>query len=371
MRTPTLLQEFQEFWLFLWDYVFRRVRVGFKAFETSKGSIVDVLYRRRGKYARPFVHTSMIGLVFIGVTLGPVVFDEQTDSLAASELPQGQVLGMTTEDVSTYGTSTISGQGVVEYRGGEIVDYEVKEGETISQIAQQFSLNPESILWANGLDSEKQKIKAGQVLKILPVDGVVHKVRKGETVYSIAKKYEANPQGMVDYPFNEFTDDESFALAVGQVIMVPDGVMPKQQEDVSGRTTLAQKLTPDAGQVSSFGSFVWPASGYVSQGYRFYHKAIDIANKGGGPILAADGGTIIGAGWLANEGYGNRVMVDHGNGYVTLYAHMSSVAVVAGQRVNRGDVLGQMGSTGRSTGTHLHFEIRTAGGLLNPLNFLK
>jgi murein DD-endopeptidase MepM/ murein hydrolase activator NlpD len=371
MHKPTLLQEFQEFWLFLWDYVFRRLRVGFKAFETSKGSIVDVLYRRRGKYARPFVHTSMIGFVFIGVTLGPVVFTEQTDSLAASELPQGQVLGMTTEDVSAYGTSTISGQGVVEYRGGEIVDYEVKEGETISQIAQQFSLNPESILWANGLDSEKQKIKAGQVLKILPVDGVVHKVKKGETVYSIAKKYEANPQGMVDYPFNEFTDDESFALAVGQVIMVPDGVMPKQQEDVSGRTTLAQKLTPDAGQVSSFGSFVWPASGYVSQGYRFYHKAIDIANKGAGPILAADGGTVIGAGWLANEGYGNRVMVDHGNGYVTLYAHMSSVAVVAGQRVNRGDVLGQMGSTGRSTGTHLHFEIRTAGGLLNPLNFLK
>lgn len=371
MHKSTLLQEFQEFWLFLWDYVFRRLRVGFKAFETSKGSIVDVLYRRRGKYARPFVHTSMIGFVFIGVTLGPVVFNEQTDSLAASELPQGQVLGMTTEDVSAYGTSTISGQGVVEYRGGEIVDYEVKEGETISQIAQQFSLKPESILWANGLDSEKQKIKAGQVLKILPVDGVVHKVKKGETVYSIAKKYEANPQGMVDYPFNEFTDDESFALAVGQVIMVPDGVMPKQQEDVSGRTTLAQKLTPDAGQVSSFGSFVWPASGYVSQGYRFYHKAIDIANKGAGPILAADGGTVIGAGWLANEGYGNRVMVDHGNGYVTLYAHMSSVAVVAGQRVNRGDVLGQMGSTGRSTGTHLHFEIRTAGGLLNPLNFLK
>src|SRR5690606_11476883 len=96
----------------------------------------------------------------------------------------------------------------------------------------------------------------------------------------------------------------------------------------------------------------------ISQGFRFYHQAIDIANKAGGAILAADAGTVTVAGWPDNYGYGNRVMIDHGNGMVTLYAHMSRIRVVVGQTVNRGDIIGDMGSTGRSTGTHLHFEVR-------------
>ena len=116
---------------------------------------------------------------------------------------------------------------------------------------------------------------------------------------------------------------------------------------------------------------MWPASGRITQGYRFYHKAIDIANHGGGPILAADSGTVLQASWLDNTGYGIRIMIDHGNGYVTLYAHLSRVRVTPGQTVNRGDVIGDMGSTGRSTGTHLHFEIRRGGALDNPLNFLR
>lgn len=226
------------------------------------------------------------------------------------------------------------------------------------------------MLWANGLDSEKATIKAGQLLKILPTDGIMHKVKKGETVYSVAKKYEANPQAIVDYPFNSFTDDETFALAVGQTLMVPDGIMP-QVQPVSPRTSLAQTLTPDAGAVSAVGSFVWPAAGNISQGYRWYHRAIDIANRGGGAILAADSGRVTVAGWPDNGGYGNRVVIDHGNGYTTLYAHLSRVSVVPGQSVSRGDVLGSMGTTGRSTGVHLHFEIRAGGALQNPLNYLQ
>ena len=117
--------------------------------------------------------------------------------------------------------------------------------------------------------------------------------------------------------------------------MVPDGIMP-DVKPVSPTTSLASSLTPDAGAVSALGSFVWPASGRISQGYRFYHQAIDIANRGGGPILAADSGRVIVAGWPDNVGYGNRVMLDHGNGYITLYAHMSRISVVVGQSVNRG-----------------------------------
>jgi murein DD-endopeptidase MepM/ murein hydrolase activator NlpD len=202
---------------------------------------------------------------------------------------------------------------------------------------------------------------------------VVHIVRKGDTIYSIAKKYgmgdEAGAQGIVNYPFNSFTDDETFGLAIGQIVMVPDGVMP--EAGVLPPSNLARRLTPDAGTVSATGQFIWPASGGISQGYRFYHKAVDISNKGGGAILAADSGTVIVAGWPDNYGYGNRVMIDHGNGYVTLYAHMSSISVSVGQTVSRGNVIGSMGSTGRSTGVHLHFEVRQGGVLHDPLNFLQ
>ncbi|MCB9801451.1 MAG: M23 family metallopeptidase, partial [Pseudomonadales bacterium] len=191
-----------------------------------------------------------------------------------------------------------------------------------------------------------------------------------ETIFSIAKKYgldNTQAQVIVDYPFNEFLNDETFELATGAEIMIPGGVPPKKAAPVSRiATTQAVDIVPGAGS----GQFVWPAAGRITQGYSFYHKAIDIANRAAGPILAADAGTVVGAGWLDNSGYGNRVLIDHGNGFVTLYAHLSVVQVSAGQQVSKGAVIGQMGSTGRSTGTHLHFEIRK-GGLLNPLSFLQ
>ena len=119
------------------------------------------------------------------------------------------------------------------------------------------------------------------------------------------------------------------------------------------------------------GSFVWPAQGSITQRYTWYHRGIDIANSGAPDILTADSGKVIIAGWPDNSGYGNRVVVDHGNGYVTLYAHLAKIYVVAGQTVARGSSLGKMGSTGRSTGTHLHFEIIKSGSKLNPLDVLK
>jgi murein DD-endopeptidase MepM/ murein hydrolase activator NlpD len=368
-RLP-LLEDFTEFWSFFWDYGYRRVYRVYRYFETSKDSLVDVLYRKRGKYARPFVHSGMVGLLFVGVTVGPQVLEAQEDSLSMADLPRAEVLGMSTEETYSMGMQTLSSEAVLQFRGGEVVEHLVLEGETLSTIAEKYSLEIDTVLWANGLDSAKATIKAGQTLKILPINGVLHKVRKGETVYSIAKRYESFPQAVVDYPFNTFTNDETFALAVGQTIMVPDGIMPKVQP-VSPRTALANVMTPDAGAVSATGAFVWPAAGRLTQSYSWYHPALDIANKSGGNILAADSGVVTVAGWPDNMGYGNRVVIDHGNGYATLYAHMSRIAVSPGQRVNRGDVVGQMGSTGRSTGTHLHFEIRANGVLQNPLNFLK
>ena len=198
--------------------------------------------------------------------------------------------------------------------------------------------------------------------------GVVYKVKPGDTVYSIAKKFQTDAQGIVDFPMNTFSDDETFALVAGQTLIVPDGIM--SDEVAQSAPNIARVLTPDAGSVTASGSFVWPAFGKITQPFRWYHKGLDIANHDGGAILAADSGTIVVSGW-SNSGYGNHVIVDHGNGFQTLYAHMSSIAVTTGIRVNRGATLGQMGSTGRSTGTHLHFEIRTGSGNMDPLGYLK
>lgn len=346
----------------------------FYRFEKFKDVIVDSLYRRRGKYARPFMHTSMMGMLLSMVTIGPMVLSGEVFSSEINQetLPGSMVLGVSTVD-NAYAMGTVSGEDVKKYRRGEIVEYEVLPGDTVGGIAEKFGVSEETVLWANEM-KKTETIKPGQTIKILPVTGVLHTVKKGETIYSVAKKYgldEAEAQGIINYPFNEFVDDEKFTLAVGQTLMVPDGTVQDEKSPVAPRSTLARQLTPDAGAVSAVGSLVWPASGRISQGFRFYHQAIDIANKAGGAILAADAGTVTVAGWPDNYGYGNRVMIDHGNGMVTLYAHMSRIRVVVGQTVNRGDIIGDMGSTGRSTGTHLHFEVRQGGGFLDPFTVLK
>ena len=374
MQQESFKKEFIEYLQFVWEYLSKRSDKVFRYFEKSKDFIVDGLYQKRGKYAQPFLHSSMVGLMFVGVTFGPLMLSEQAlaDELAEGTLPSSVVLGATTDMMSDQEFITSSGQGVLDFRGGEIVSYEVREGDTLGSISEKFNLQLNTILWVNDM-TEKSKIKPGQSIKIPPVDGVVHTVKRGETIYSIAKKYglegEAGAQGIVNYPFNTFTDDETFGIAVGQTVMVPDGEIraPVYIPNIASITP----TTPNAGSVSAMGSFVWPASGRISQGYKFYHKAIDIASRGGGPILAADAGRVTLTGWPDGGGYGNRVIIDHGNGFVTLYAHLSVVRVVTGQTVNRGDIIGDMGTTGRSTGVHLHFEIRQNGVMLNPLSFLQ
>lgn len=350
-------------------YFRSRVYSWFTRFELVKDVLVDFLYQKRGRYVRPFLHFGTIGLVFLGISAGPLILDEIEDDnfLAGSDqaILTGQVFGS-----SFY---TQQAQEVRQYRGGEIIDHVVSEGETLSEIASRYGLQTETILWENDL-SASDTIKPGMSLRILPVDGVRHRVSRGETIYSIGRRYDLDDsqvQVIVDYPFNEFLNEETFELAIGQHLMVPGGVPPRQTTTVQPVAQRVLQQTPDAGVVTATGSFVWPASGRITQRFSFYHRAVDIANRAGGPILAADGGTVIGAGWLDGYGYGNRVIIDHHNGYVTLYAHLSVIQVQNGQRVNRGDVVGQMGSTGRSTGVHLHFEIRRGGVLVNPLEYLQ
>jgi murein DD-endopeptidase MepM/ murein hydrolase activator NlpD len=344
----------------LFTYLSAKFRLSFIRFENGKNVFVSGLYKKRGKYVKRFVHSGMAGLAAFGMIIAPVVAQEfPGKSVDPWSTPSpSSVLSASTEEQDT--TTLIS-----DKLRDKMLDYEIRDGDTVSSIADKFDISADTIRWQNGLSSDT--IKVGKILEILPVTGISHKVQKGDTVYSVAKKYDASPQSIVDFPYNSFVNDETFELAVGQIIIVPEGVKPAEKA-VAPRI---RQLTPDAGTVVASGSFVWPASGSITQRFVWYHPGIDIANRAGPDILAADSGKVVGAGWLDNFGYGNRVIIDHGNGYRTLYAHMAKIYVTPNQTVKRGDPIGKMGSTGRSTGIHLHFEVSLNGAKLNPLNVLR
>lgn len=358
---PQYFAELGEFIVGWWEYLAHPTKNAFFHFESAKGRLTEILYRQRGRFVRPFVHSGMVGIAAMGVMLAPVISETLpgTNSVLQLTAPSA-VLSAATENTEL---TTLVSDKVRD----KVYEHQVREGETVSSIARTFQISEDTILWENNL-TKKSVLKPNHKIKILPVTGVTHRVEKGETIYSIAKKHSAEPQAIVDFPFNTFVNDETFALAVGQVLIIPDGAPVKE---APSSVYLARRQTPSAGSVSATGVFVWPTAGVISQGYSWYHKGADVANKAAPDILAADAGTVIVAGWPDSGGYGMRVIVDHGNGFQTLYAHLSQVYVTSGQTVNRGNTIGKMGSTGRSTGTHLHFEIYLNGVKVNPLDHLR
>jgi len=319
-----------------------------------------LMYRQRGRFSQTFVGASMAVLAFL-----TIFFSSQLENLINSSSNKGEG--------STYlimaADNSMANTLVSELPKGETTDYRVSEGDTVSSIAQKFGVSIDTIMWENNLKSV-DAIKIKQILKILPVTGVRYKVKRGETIYSIAKSHQVNAQNIIDYPFNTFSNDETFALSAGQELIIPDGIKPKEIIFDTSRYT-ARTVAPIPGVVGE-GSFMWPTSGYISQRYYWYHRAVDIASSGNPVIVASQGGTVVAAGWNGG-GYGNYVLINHGNGYTTLYAHMlsNSIVVSPGQVVKQGQKLGLMGSTGRSTGTHLHFEIKSSTGNIDPLSILK
>ncbi len=359
----SFLPDFFQFLKLWWHYLSTRLKRGFFGFESVKGGFAELLYRQRGKLARPFVHSGMVAISAMGIMLVPIVSEEFPGLRANRDLlgvAPSSVLSAATENEGMTGT-------VVSERRIEITDYTVVGGDTVSTVAKKFGISEETVYWENDL-SKKSVLKPGQTLRILPETGVSHKVSRGETIYSIAKKYGVDAQPIITYPSNTFVNDETFSLAVGQVLIIPDGTPP---HDAPSSPSYLARRTPDAGSGVGSGSFVWPVSGNISQGYKWYHRGVDIANRAAPEVLAADSGTVILAGWPDNSGYGLRVIIDHGNGMTTLYAHLSRVYVESGQRVSRGNSIAQMGSTGRSTGTHLHFEVRSGGNAIDPLAYLR
>ena len=360
MGKTSLPEDFWQFLCSLGRYFKYRAGQAFLIFERLKSWLAARLYQQRGRWARPFIHLGMAILVVGGITLGPTLIEENlSDPWRESVVSFPVLSAAVAEDLETSTLVSVKPRS-------EVIEYTVKPGDTVSTIAEKFGVSVDTIRWENDLKSVKD-IKPGQVLRILPVSGVRHKVKYGETIYSIAKKYQVDPQVIVDWPYNSFANDETFALAVGQELIIPEGIKPKEVPTTPRPAYYAQ--VPGAG--TGTGQFVWPTSGRISQGFSWHHKAIDIANKDAPDILAADGGTVVVAGWQAPTAYGNHIIIDHGNGLTTLYAHLSQLYVSSGQKVAKGQAIGKMGTTGRSTGIHLHFEIRQGGVAQNPLNFLK
>ncbi|MDP2641933.1 MAG: M23 family metallopeptidase [bacterium] len=237
---------------------------------------------------------------------------------------------------------------------GQISVYVVRQGDTLSEIAEMFGVSANTILWANDIKSSSS-IKVGQELVILPISGVRHVVKSGDTLKSIATKYKADLDDILSY--NGLAADSKIKL--GDVVIIPDGVISVTQ------TSLAKSSGSGSQSYPSYsGYYLRPLiGGRKSQGIHG-HNGVDIATPTGTPILAsASGKVIISRSGGYNGGYGTYVVISHSNGTQTLYAHMSKNNVSVGQSIEQGQVIGAVGNTGKSTGSHLHFEVR---GAKNP-----
>ena len=251
-----------------------------------------------------------------------------------------------------------------------IIDYIVQTGDTISTIAANFGISVNTILWENDLNAYSL-IRPGNKLVILPMSGIAHKVTRGDTLASIASKYGVDANIIMEA--NKLANAEM--LSVDQKLIIPGGkktyyAQNKSSNNVSAISVIKNLLKPQDLRSTASNKLAWPTvHARITQYASWRHYAIDIADKVGTAIYACDSGVVEVAGW--GRGYGNQIVVDHGGGRKSRYGHLSKFYVKKGETVKKGEVIGLMGSTGNSTGPHLHFEYIINGVKYNPLNYLK
>ncbi|MBE7550956.1 MAG: M23 family metallopeptidase [Anaerolineales bacterium] len=303
---------------------------------------------------RPFQQTTLID---------PVAAAPSVDEETGAPLTLPSQLNDFLDDVLV--SAAVPHTIVPERAREQISTYEVQSGDTIYGIAGKFGLDPETIMWSNpDLEKAPDLLSIGQQLTILPTNGVYHQVGEGDTLQGIADTFKVDPSAILNYSLNEL-DPDNPVITPGQWLVVPGGSKP-----FIPRTVVAYYTgeIPE-GASEGTGTFAWPASGTIYQGFFPWHPAIDIAAYIGAPVLAGDSGYVIVAGW-SDVGYGYHLVIDHGNGYQTLYAHLNSIYVNVGDNVAQGQQIGEMGNTGNATGPHLHFEIRQNTVVRNPIGIL-
>jgi len=383
-RPPSLIKDVFLYLKSLVDYIIKKPRAVakksfllYKKIYTWTRETKDILLRKllwnRGRLARPVAHATI-------ATLSLAVFSINTTSsmptlIKGGRYNIGEVLASADEVIpEPIRTET---QLPANRPSDQAFTYTVQEGDTLSSIGAYFNITVDTIRYSNNLNNTDY-IKPGQELNILPVNGLKIKVKSGDTVESLAEKYEVAPQAIVDFNYL----NEPFTIVAGQELIIPNGAIPQPVAPTapiapsyaSNNTSPSYTLdayvdipyAPNAARGT--GTFVWPTNfRVVTQYFSYWHPAIDIAPYS--PLYASDTGTVIRAGWWPG-GYGYAVQIDHGNGYATTYAHMSQINVSVGQNVTQGQVIGLMGNTGRSFGTHVHFVIQYNGQYVNPLSLL-
>ena len=272
----------------------------------------------------------------------------------------------------------------------EVEKYTVVQGDTLFGIAEKFGLQAETILWGNYyiLLDDPHALKPGQELNILPVNGTYHEWQQGEGLNAISTYYGVTPEDIINYPANNLDpatigDFANPNIAPGTWLVIPNGrrefvswsapLGVTRENPASARVLGPGACDPITGGAIGYGTFVWPANKHYLSGFDYTpaanHWGIDVAGNEGEGVYATDAGVVVYAGWN-NYGYGNMIMIDHGSGFQSLYGHMSAFNVGCGQSVGQGEVIGAIGSTGRSTGAHLHFEIRSLSSFVNPHDVL-
>lgn len=273
----------------------------------------------------------------------------------------------------------------------EITTYTVQPGDTVIGIAEKFNLDPKSILWGNFnvLADDPHRLSPDQELNILPQDGLLHSWHAGDGLNAVAEYFGVSPEDIVNWPGNGL-DPESIGdysnpnIEDGKMLFVPGG----EREFVTWTGVQIPRSDPAVAKVLGpgycgvittgavgYGSFVWPTTAHYISGYDWSpstnHFGIDIGGSMGNAIYAADSGVVVYSGWN-DWGYGYMIVIDHGNGWQTLYAHLSTIYSGCGASVAQGDTIGLMGSTGNSTGPHLHYEMQHSEyGRVNPHLFVQ
>lgn len=259
------------------------------------------------------------------------------------------------------------------------VEYEVLPGDAVFSIAQKFNISPETLLWSNYavLRDDPHTLDVGQILLVPPTNGILYEWKDGDTLEDVAAAFKTTADDILNWVGNKL-DVTNPEIEAGTLVMLPGGqrefqqwVVPTYAVGRSGTAALPGGCEIRGSVLYGGGWFIWPADNHYLSGNDFWsgHLAIDIATAPGAPVYAADSGVVVYAGWNSN-GYGNVVMIDHMNGYHTLYAHLNTINVSCGSSVVQGNVIGGAGSTGNSTGPHLHFEVRYFGGFVNPWTVL-
>lgn len=319
-------------------------------------------------------HLGIIALVLIGLLLSGIQITagqpqphnyDQPD--AQSDLPDVNLEQTGSQSDLIVSAVPFTMQPKKERR--DVTTYAVKPGDNVSVIAARFGVTPDSVIWANEkLEENPDALTVGQALFIPPVSGVLHRVAKGETIQTIAARFKAQASDILNDVFNQSIHDfksPSPVLAVDAFIMVPGGSKP-----IVVRAITRGNVSAPSNALKGTANFQWPTSACVSQYFWAGHPGLDLANSLGTAVSASDAGFVEFVGW-DSSGYGNMILINHGNGALTRYAHLSAFAVQAGQSVQKGQLIGRIGSTGRSTGPHLHFEIIVNGVHRNPVGILQ